>query len=234
MLFHMTNVNKWYGNNHVLKDISFGIEGSEIVCIIGPSGCGKTTLLNIISGITIPEKGETIRLMKNISNVFQEDRLLPWKTVYENIKIVDRNCSKAACMEMINRVGLAGFENHFPSELSGGMRQRVSMARGFLYPAELLLMDEPLKSLDYMLRLDMIHYILQLWSSTEKSIVFVTHEIDEAVLIADRIIVLSERPAEIRHEFRIEREKEQRDLTNSELVTIRNDIIKILENQVCC
>ena len=230
MLFSMTDVNKWYGENHVLKDICFGMGNSEIVCIIGPSGCGKTTLLDIISGITVPEEGEFIRNMENISYVFQEDRLLPWKTVYENIKIVDKSCSKEDCMKMINRVGLTGFETHFPSELSGGMRQRVSMARGFLYPAELLLMDEPLKSLDYMLRLDMIRYILHLWSSTKKSILFVTHEIDEAVLLGDRILVLSERPSKILCEFSLKKEKGQRDLIDPEMIATRNEIIRILEN----
>ncbi|MDK2951795.1 MAG: NitT/TauT family transport system ATP-binding protein, partial [Kosmotogales bacterium] len=201
----------------------------EIVCIIGPSGCGKSTILNIISGLIDPSRGKIINNSRNTSYVFQEDRLLPWRDVYQNIRVVNKRSSHAYCMELIKKVGLKGFEKFYPSELSGGMRQRCSIARAFNYGADLLLMDEPFKSLDYNLRISMIHYLLTLWNSTKKTIIFVTHEIDEALLLGDRVILLSDRPTKVDRETHLKKPKDERSLTDCDLVEERNAIIRIMQ-----
>lgn len=231
MILKMNRIKKSFDVICVLNDFSMEVDEKEIVCIIGPSGCGKSTLLNIISGLLKPSEGEIINNSLAISYVFQEDRLLPWKNVYENIRIVNKECSREKCLDLIKKVGLEGFAGYYPSELSGGMRQRCSIARAFNYDAGLLLMDEPFKSLDYNLRIGMIRYLLELWESTQKSIVFVTHEIDEALLLGDRVLVLSDRPTKVIKEFAIEISKTKRSLTDFYLVKVRNEIINLLQGR---
>ncbi|WP_304942693.1 ABC transporter ATP-binding protein [Vallitalea guaymasensis] len=228
-MLKFNKIEKWFNDLCVLKDFSMDINREEIVCIIGPSGCGKSTLLNICSGILEPSKGTIINNSSNISYVFQEDRLLPWKNVYDNIHIVNSSSSRGQCMDLLKNVGLEGFEKHYPSQLSGGMRQRCSIARAFNFEADLLLMDEPLKSLDYTLRLNMIKYILNLWNNTKKNIIYVTHEIDEAILLGDKILVLSQRPSKVIKEFRINTPKGARKLNDQGLVEVRSQIIELLE-----
>ncbi|MCT4542942.1 MAG: ABC transporter ATP-binding protein [Vallitalea sp.] len=228
-MLKLKNIEKAYNELWVLKDLSMEVKKEEIVCIIGPSGCGKSTLLNICSGIIKPTKGIIINNSSNISYVFQEDRLLPWKNVYDNIHIVNEQGSRDECMHLIKMVGLEGFEKHYPIQLSGGMRQRCSIARAFYYNADLLLMDEPLKSLDYSLRINMIKHIINLWENTKKNIMYVTHEIDEALLLGDRIFILSNRPSKILKEIKINIDKNKRSLTDSFLVDIRTQIIDLLD-----
>jgi NitT/TauT family transport system ATP-binding protein len=224
----MNKIEKAFGDYVVLKDFSLDINYKEIVCIIGPSGCGKSTMLNIISGLIQPSKGDFLNKSEKISYVFQEDRLLPWKTVYENILAVNKKASREQMKMLIDKVGLKGFENYHPSQLSGGMRQRCSIARAFNYEAKLLLMDEPFKSLDYNLRFAMINHLLNLWEMKQNSIVFVTHEIDEALLLGDRILVLSHTPTKVIKEFEIKASKRERSLKNEMLIKIRNEIISCL------
>ncbi|WP_304508908.1 ABC transporter ATP-binding protein [Anaerotignum sp.] len=231
VLLKILNIEKNFEEVRVLHDFSMEANREEIVCIIGPSGCGKSTMLNIISGLTLPSCGEVINNSQNTSYVFQEDRLLPWKDVYENIRIVNDKSSHKTCMELIEKVGLKGFEGFFSCELSGGMRQRCSIARAFNYEADLLLMDEPFKSLDFNLRIGMIHYLLTLWESKKKTIIFVTHEIDEALLLGDRILFLTNRPTKVLTEFRIETPKMKRSLTDPSLVKVRNQILDLLQNE---
>lgn len=230
-LLKILNIEKCFDDVRVLRNFSMEAAREEIVCIIGPSGCGKSTMLNIISGLIKPCSGEVINNSQKTSYVFQEDRLLPWKDVYENIRIVDDRSTHETCMELIEKVGLKGFEGFFPQELSGGMRQRCAIARAFNYDVEMLLMDEPLKSLDYNLRFGMIRYLLALWESKKNTIIFVTHEIDEALLLGDRILFLSSRPTKVMTEFRIETAKIGRKLTDPALVEVRNQIINLLESE---
>lgn len=182
----------------------------------------------MISGLILPSKGDIFNKSKNISYVFQEDRLLSWKTVYENIYVVNKEVLKEKIEILIDKVGLKGFENYYPSKLSGGMKQRCSIARAFNYEADLLLMDEPFKSLDYNLRFSMIDHLLNLWEMKQNSIVFVTHEIDEALLLGDRILVLSDRPTKVVKIFQIDRSQDQRRLNDKKLNEIRNEIIELL------
>lgn len=225
------NIEKYFEEVSVLHNFSMEANREEIVCIIGPSGCGKSTMLNIISGLTAPSCGKVINNSQNTSYVFQEDRLLPWKDVYENIRIVNDKSSHKTCIELIEKVGLKGFEGFYPCELSGGMRQRCSIARAFHYEADLLLMDEPFKSLDYNLRIGMIRYLLTLWESKKKTIIFVTHEIDEALLLGDRILFLTNRPTKVLTEFNIETPKIKRSLTDLLLVKVRNQILDLLQSE---
>ena len=230
-ILRFLNIEKSFDNVSVLNNLSFDANREEIVCVIGPSGCGKSTMLNIMSGLIEPSCGQVINQSQNTSYVFQEDRLLPWKDVYQNIRIVNKKSSHEYIMELIQKVGLKGFEGFYPSELSGGMRQRCSIARAFNYEADLLLMDEPFKSLDYNLRIGMIRYLLMLWSSTKKTIIFVTHEIDEALLLGDRVLLLSDRPTKVRREFRLEKPKCERNLTDADLIDTRNEIIRIFQTE---
>ncbi|QXM05331.1 ABC transporter ATP-binding protein [Crassaminicella indica] len=231
MVLQMNKIEKRFGEVIVLKDFSLKVNEKEILCIIGPSGCGKSTMLNIVSGCLSPSKGNLVNKSKNISYVFQEDRLLSWKTVYENIYIVNKKASKEHMKLLIEQVGLTGFENYYPLKLSGGMRQRCAIARAFNYEADLLLMDEPFKSLDYNLRFSMIEHLLNLWEMKKNSIIFVTHEIDEALLLGDRILVLSNRPTKVIKEFEIKKLKRKRSLRDEILMRIRNEIVSCLVKQ---
>ncbi|MCD5410922.1 MAG: ABC transporter ATP-binding protein [Clostridiales bacterium] len=224
----LQDICKSFGEIDILHRISLDIDKEEIVCILGPSGCGKSTLLNTIAGLINPDQGDIQTNIEKIGYVFQEDRLLSWKTVYENIRLVDHSKSAEVLNKLIEEIGLKGFENYFPNELSGGMRQRCSVARAFNYQAELLLMDEPFKSLDYFLRIKMLKQLINVWENEKSSICFVTHEIDEALLLGDRVIVLSNRPAEIVGSFKIETRQKDRKLNSETLVEIRSQIIDLL------
>jgi ABC-type nitrate/sulfonate/bicarbonate transport system ATPase subunit len=193
----------------VLDRISLEVEHGEFVCLVGPSGCGKSTLLNILGGFQTATSGEVIVGGEPVHGpdprrifIFQENGVFPWLTVDENIgfgllhmRKVERNSTVAHYTAM---VGLTGFEKAYPSELSGGMRQRVELARALAANPEIIYMDEPFGALDYLTRLKMRNDLVRIWQGERKTIVFVTHDIDEAVQLADRVVVLSPRPATIR------------------------------------
>jgi NitT/TauT family transport system ATP-binding protein len=231
MILQLQNVSKKINETSIIEDISLEIEKGEVICIVGPSGCGKTTLLRILSGLIQISSGYLKSEVRKIGYVFQEDRLLPWRTVYDNIKLVNKEASKISCLNLINSVKLNGFEEILPDKLSGGMRQRCSIARAFFYNAELLLMDEPLKSLDYILRNQMIKYIVKLWENSKTAIVFVTHEIDEALLLGDQVLVLTKRPTKILKKFKLTQKKSTRSITDPVLVEMRGEIITLLNGE---
>nr|WP_277998968.1 ABC transporter ATP-binding protein [Moorella sulfitireducens] len=205
-----------------MQDLSFSVFPREFVCILGPSGCGKTTLLRIIAGLEpdyqgmVTLEGEPIRgpgLERGI--VFQEHRLLPWLTVNENLELVLHKSNNGDRREFIHSyvelVGLSGFEDAYPSQLSGGMAQRVAIARALINKPRLLLMDEPFGALDALTRLRMQQEILRIWTKEKTTILMVTHDIEEAVYLGDKIIVLSGRPATIKRivEVNIPRERKR-------------------------
>lgn len=227
----LQGIHKSYDDLVVIEDLNLTIEENEITCILGPSGCGKSTLLNILANILKPDEGKIHEKKEKIGYVFQEDRLLPWKSVYENIKLVNKNANDLKIRELIEIVGLEGFENATPSKLSGGMRQRVSIARAFNFQAEMLLMDEPFKSLDYDLRLNMVNSLVEIWNKWNNSIVFVTHEIDEALLLGNKIVVLDKNPCKVKEIIKIDTPQHLRSLDNTELVNIRGRLINLLQGR---
>ena len=193
-----------------LEDFTLAINEGEFATIVGPSGCGKSTLLDIISGLTKPRSGEIHIDGKLVTGpaldrgfVMQGYALLPWRTVYKNIaygleiKKVPRRERKAICEKYIHLVGLEGFEDRYPNELSGGMRQRVAIARALAYDPEVLLMDEPFAAVDAQTRETLQDELLRIWSRTRKTIILVTHSIEEAVLLSDRVVVMTARPGRI-------------------------------------
>ncbi|MCR5288976.1 MAG: ATP-binding cassette domain-containing protein [Treponema sp.] len=200
------NVTKKYNNRTVLKDFSLSIERGKISVLIGPSGCGKSTLLNIIAGLEEIDTGTlcwTHTPPDKIGYVFQEDRLLPWFTVGQNIKAVDSFGNDERVLHYLKAVGLEGFENYYPSELSGGMRQRCAIARALYYGSDFLLMDEPFSSLDYIIRQKLISDTLEISKTEGTTILFVTHDLEEAMKIADTIFVLSKDPCSVMAHFSI-------------------------------
>ncbi|HYW94341.1 MAG TPA: ABC transporter ATP-binding protein [Bacteroidales bacterium] len=196
----LRNIRMTYGELEVFRDLTVSFLSGRINCILGPSGCGKTTLLNIISGTITPEAGDRSDFVKKkMSYVFQDPRLLPWKTVYGNMAFVlkDRLRGEALAARIndhIRRVQLEAFSNYYPSQLSGGMKQRVSLARAFSFDSEMILMDEPFKALDLKLRNMLTRDFLDLWHHDRRTVIFVTHDVDEAVNLGERIIILGTPP----------------------------------------
>jgi ABC-type nitrate/sulfonate/bicarbonate transport system, ATPase component len=194
-----------------LGNVSFTVERGEFVALVGPSGCGKSTLLGIAAGLSQGSRGTALydgkelngRVNTRVGLVTQNDNLLPWRTVRDNvglaleIKGIPRSERDDRIRPVLEQVGLAGFENHFPAELSGGMRKRVTLARTLIYEPETLLMDEPFGALDAQLKIKMQQELLELWSGSGKTILFVTHDLNEATVLADRVVVLSGRPASV-------------------------------------
>jgi len=185
----------------VFSSFSMHFPDRHVTAVLGPSGCGKTTLLNLISGLLQPQDGEILgREGERISYLFQEPRLLPWMTVRRNIEIVlepfyERPERRERALHFLELVGLQGFEEYFPQQLSGGMRQRSAIARAFAYPSHIMLMDEPFQALDLHRKLTLIEQFENLWSLDQRTALFVTHDIQEAMLLGDTIVVLYGPPA---------------------------------------
>jgi NitT/TauT family transport system ATP-binding protein len=206
------NAARWFatssgGEYRALEAIDLQIAAGKFVSIVGPSGCGKSTLLNMIAGLTEPSAGTIQIFGKPLSGInteaaymFQQDALLPWKTVVDNIALglelrgVEKGQSDRHATEWIERVGLKGFGSSYPHQLSGGMRKRVAMAQVFITDRKLLLMDEPFSALDVHTRYRMEEEALQLWSGSQRTVVFVTHDLEEAIALSDEVIILSAGP----------------------------------------
>ena len=215
----LSHVSKWFTRRgqqiHALDDISFEVEAGEFVSIIGPSGCGKSTALRIVGGLIPVDSGQVAvagdtpangRRGKQFGFVPQTPALLPWRTVRKNVALLGEVNKRRAVhptldpessLELLETVGLGPFLDTLPSELSGGMQQRVSLVRGFVLGAPILLMDEPFSALDEITRGDMRYLLLDLWSRTDTTVLFVTHSIPEAVMLADRVIVMGGRPGHV-------------------------------------
>jgi NitT/TauT family transport system ATP-binding protein len=203
-----------------VNEMSFRLERGEFLAIVGPSGCGKSTLLMALAGLTQPTAGEVrvrgeavLEPYTDLGIVFQGAELLPWRTALQNVLLQaeirrsPKSEADARARELLDQVGLGGFEDHYPEELSGGMQQRVALCRSLLHDPEILVMDEPFGALDALTR-DQIQIDLpRLWMERRKTVVFVTHSIDEAVFLADRVLVFSPRPASIAAEFRVPLER---------------------------
>lgn len=234
------NVSHSFGDLQVLQGIDLSIHRNEFLCICGPSGCGKTTLSEILAGLLKPSEGSVLidgepanPKRHHISFVFQEPSALPWQTVRDNIAIglrIEKRPTEEVrkrVEDIIDMVGLRGFENYYPYQISGGMKQRVAIARAFATDADLILMDEPFVSLDQPTREKMQREVLDIWEHRKGTIVFVTHNLEEALFLAERVIVLSTKPAQIREDVEVSLSR-PRDPLSGEFVALRGRLAKIL------
>jgi NitT/TauT family transport system ATP-binding protein len=238
---------KKYNSLEVLRSISADVGRGEFVSIVGPSGCGKTTFLRIVGGLEKANGGE-VRLDGRVLDgpgsdrgfVFQQDNLLPWRTILANTEIGPeiggyRNAEqRAKTMRLLKLVGLAGFENYYPRQLSGGMRQRVNLARALAVDPDLLLMDEPFSALDAQTREIMQTELLRIWEEGRKTVLFVTHQIDEAVYLSDRIFVFARRPGRINEIVKVDlpRPRPLSMKRTPEFVAYVDHIWKLIEDDV--
>lgn len=223
--FRFENVSHRFDNRgaevSALQNVSFEARPGEFICLVGPSGCGKSTILRILAGLLEPTSGRVV-FGDGVSGarpatalVFQEYGVFPWMTVRENVAFglemqgVSRKEREARADALLRDVGLSGFASSYPQELSVGMRQRVGVARAFISDVELLLMDEPFGALDALTKRTMQEELLRLWRKHEHTLVFVTHDVDEAAALADRIIVLTRRPATVLQEFSLPSDRER-------------------------
>ncbi|MEA3439030.1 MAG: ABC transporter ATP-binding protein [Chloroflexota bacterium] len=205
------------GGLHALAGISFDIYPQEFVCVLGPSGGGKSTLLRILAGLLPASEGYVVyhgdKLLgpqRDVGFIFQKANLMPWRTVLENIILpleiegIAKRKALSSAQEMVELVGLCGFENSLPRELSGGMAQRVAIARALVHDPDVLLLDEPFGALDALTRERMGDELLRIWQAKQKTVVMVTHSISEALFLADRVLVLSDRPGKLRLELKVD------------------------------
>lgn len=221
MALEIKNIRKTFpmkeGELEVLSNINLTIENGEFISIVGVSGCGKSTLLKILAGLDRATSGEivldkTIRrryLRKEIGMIFQEPRLFPWCTVEHNIAFglpedIDKQERKEQIQQYINLVGLKGFEKAYPNQLSGGMQQRVSIARTLIHHPKILLFDEPFGALDALTKINMQKEVLRIWEQEKTTMIIVTHDIDEAIYLGDRVIVMSDKPGVIKRTIPIQ------------------------------
>jgi NitT/TauT family transport system ATP-binding protein len=227
-----------------IDDFTLKVQDGEFMCILGPSGCGKTTLLRIIAGLEMPSNGKILLNGNEIVGpgsdrgmVFQEFALFPWRTVRKNVefglelKKIPKEKRNEISQKYIDLVGLKGFENAHPYELSGGMKQRVGIARALANDPSILLMDEPFGAIDAQTRNMMQGELLRIWSETKKTVVFITHSVDEAVYLADRIVVMSPRPGKLKEIFDIPFER-PRERASVEFASLRRDILSELQRMI--
>lgn len=218
------HITKSYGEKQVLNDINFSLKEGELVCLLGISGVGKTTLFNVLSGLTAPDEGKVLLASENgftditekngmLSYMLQKDLLLPHMHVVDNVALpltlkgVPKKKARETASEYFKRFGLDGTQNKYPSQLSGGMRQRAALLRTYLCGNKVALLDEPFSALDTITKASMQEWFLEVMDELKMSTIFITHDIDEAILISDRIYIMSGSPASLTKEFKIDRPK---------------------------
>ena len=219
-----------------LEEINLTVRDGEFLCILGPSGCGKSTLLEILAGLQQPTSGEILFNQEKLQTpnhklgfVFQDPSLYPWRTVSDNVELgleikgINKMERRDKAKDYLELVGLHGFENKYPHQLSGGMRQRAGIARALANNPEVLLMDEPFGAVDHLTRLQLQNDLLDIWQAEKKTVVFVTHDVAEAVFLADRVVLLSPRPGKIKDVFEIKKTRPRR-RDDAELLKIQNEI----------
>lgn len=230
----------------VLNNLSFNIKKGEFIAIVGPSGCGKTTLLNCLSGILKPTSGKILvdkKLPKpgyKTGFVFQDHLLLPWRTIIRNItfglelKGIKKEEARNKAREVLELLNLSDFENYYAHQLSGGMKQRVNLARALICDPEILLLDEPFAHLDAQIRELMQQELLKIFNKTKKTFILVTHQIDEAIFLADKLIILSKRPGEIKEIINIDikRPRSLKVKNEKEFLKIKNHVWNIIQDEI--
>ncbi|MCV4229680.1 ABC transporter ATP-binding protein [Virgibacillus sp. LDC1] len=243
----ISGVSKWFRRNGeeiaAMRETSLAIEEGRFVSIIGPSGCGKSTLFNIIAGLMPPSTGKVMADGKDIVGttgyvgyMLQKDMLLPWRTILDNIILgmevrgVPYKEAAERALPLMEKYGLKGFDKHYPKELSGGMKQRAALLRTLLYDRDIILLDEPFGALDAQTRLTMQNWLLQIWEDFGKTVLFVTHDIDEAIYLSDDIYVFSSRPGRIKSKITVtmERPRKTEDMTSPAFMELKHHLMDLL------
>lgn len=242
MKLALSNISKSFGHQQVLHNISLTIESGEFVSLIGPSGSGKSTLFSLIGGLLSPDHGNILMNGKEITNkrgymsyMPQQASLFPWRSVLSNVLLgqeLQGLHETDRAIDMLEKAGLGDVIYHYPHELSGGMQQRVAFIRALLSPQSFMCLDEPFSALDEFTRLDMQKWLLSIWEQYERSIFFITHNIDEALFLSDKIIVLSAHPAEIIDIITIPfpRPRNKEILLSTSFLEWKKKIIKVIED----
>ena len=244
------HISHWFGSSQnglfVLDDVSLSLAPNEFVSVVGTSGCGKSTLLNIIAGLIDPSEGDVLVDGSPVAGpgrdrgvVFQTYTLFPWMPVWKNVDFAlkksgfSKEEKQALVAHYIETVGLKGFENAYPNQLSGGMRQRVAIARALVYKPAVLLMDEPFGALDAQTRGMMQELLLSVWEEHRITVMFITHDVDEAIFMSDRVLVMTARPGEIKQEFRVDLSRPRRYeiMTSPEFVALKHAIVETIREE---
>ncbi len=233
------DIEKRFGDLQVINGFNREITSGEVVALVGPSGCGKSTLLHIAAGLEVQSAGQMLAAGKQIEGpspertlMFQENALYPWLTLADNVVMalelqrVDKATARKQAYEWLEKVQLKSFENYYPHQVSGGMRQRAALARAFISHPQVLLLDEPFGALDALTRMTLQDVLRQLIREASPTVLLVTHDVDEALFLADRILLFSPRPARVLKEFNLSREEKTHDL--SELAPMRREILGLL------
>lgn len=226
-ILELSQIHKGFRNSNgelkVLDSITLTVRAGEVLALMGPSGCGKSTLLNIVAGLIEPDQGEAkLNPSTRLAYIFQEPRLLPWKTVEENLSFMQDNfLSEAEAREirenLLQKTGLQAYKDIYPAQLSGGMKQRLEIVRALAIKPQLLLMDEPFRSLDLALQYQLQKLVLAEHTQHNFAILFITHNPQEAVMLSDRVVVFSDKPARVEQELTIDLPRDMRSITNPQL-----------------
>jgi ABC-type nitrate/sulfonate/bicarbonate transport system ATPase subunit len=248
-LIELRNVSKTFGAVKALNDLEVSIRPGELVTVVGPSGCGKSTLFNILAGLEEPDPGNILRLkgvsstasdlLGKVSFMPQRDLLLPWRNVIDNailaleIEGMPRAEARKQAMEMLPEFGLAGFEAQYPNQLSGGMRQRVALMRTFLFKRDLMLLDEPFGALDALTRTMMQRWLLDVWQKHKRTVLFITHDVDEAIFLGDRVLVMTARPGKVKLEQVVDlpRPRKADIVTSPEFIALKKTLLEAIEEE---
>jgi ABC-type nitrate/sulfonate/bicarbonate transport system ATPase subunit len=233
----LEKVNKYYGDLHVLKDLNLHVEKGEFAAIVGPSGCGKSTALRMFAGLETSSNGDVLGNGKpinqpnaNRSLIFQEHALYPWLTIKKNVGFglelakVPKSERDSRIIEVLHKVSLEGFEDYYPHQLSGGMRQRASIARALIMNPDVLLLDEPYGALDAITKLSMQNELINIWQGSGKTMLLITHDIDEAIYLSDRVFIMSARPGQIIDEIKVDIDR-PRNRNGARFVEIKQQIM---------
>jgi NitT/TauT family transport system ATP-binding protein len=249
----LRNISKHFGaapkRVAALAGVDLSVDSGEFVTVVGPSGCGKSTLFNIVVGLTAPDEGGELyidgkrqaldHLLGRVAFMPQRDMLMPWRSVLDNailaaeIDGMPRAEARSRASAAFERFGLKGFEHHYPQQLSGGMRQRVALMRTFLFERDVMLLDEPFGALDALTRAMMQRWLLEVWNEFKRTVLFITHDIDEAIYLGDRVMVMSARPGRIKMEVRvpISRPRAPSILTAPEFVELKRNLLAAVEDE---
>ena len=232
-----------------LDKVSLSLNSGDFVTLVGPSGCGKSTLFNILVGLTAPDQGGELfidgklvpadHLLGRVAFMPQRDMLMPWRTVLDNailaaeIDGVPRAEARKCAFASLERFGLRGFENHYPNQLSGGMRQRVALMRTFMFERDIMLLDEPFGALDALTRALMQRWLLEVWEGAKRTVLFITHDIDEAIFLGDRVMIMSARPGHIKTEMKVplSRPRSPDVITSPAFVELKRTLLAAVEDE---